>query len=257
MSWLFPTLLCLCLSVVFFLEWRSSRSDQQQAAALFAETVKAVNNRFAFESTQTRSLLKGLGERMDGLSNRLDNLAARPNDAAMMAELPSEAEGSSLPPAPTDGAQALVEEDLPELPPDLNVHATFDSLNLGEFFSNPLFNPNGKELSRAELLKADNLIARARARVMTLRSDIQLLVGEEMDVMREEGLFVDYERGQRMISEPGAYTSAERLDGGVRRLYSFLPDQYPKLHEMRRELKEIPEGTVRRLMALARDQEGG
>jgi hypothetical protein len=156
-----------------------------------------------------------------------------------------------------ENAATIPTEDLPELPPNTNAHAIFDSLNVREFFSDPAFNPSGKELSRGELLKADHLIARARARVMTLRSDIQLLVGEEMDVMREEGLFVDYERGQRMISEPGAYTSAERLDGGVRRLYSFLPDQYPKLHEMRRELKEIPEGTVRRLMALARDQEGG
>jgi hypothetical protein len=76
-SWLFPTLLCLCLSTVFFLEWRTSRADQRQAAGAFSETVKTINNKLAFESTQTRSLLKTFGEGLERLSKRLEEMAVR------------------------------------------------------------------------------------------------------------------------------------------------------------------------------------
>jgi hypothetical protein len=68
---------------------------------------------------------------------------------------------------------------------------------------------------------------------------------------------VDYEKGQERIRQPGVYTSGEPLEGGGMRIYSFSPEEHPKLYEMREEFKRIPNETVRRLMGLVMSKEGG
>jgi hypothetical protein len=250
-SWLFPTVLCICLSVIYFFEWRSSRADQRQAATAFVETVKAINNKLAFESTQTRSLLKAIGEGIDRLSKQVDASVGRGDEIAALKDPPSESEKAPPSPPEGEGAEVLAEVDLPPLPPDTNPRKVLESFDVREFYANPAFNPTGKEPDRTELLKAENLITRAQARLMTLRSDLGLLVGEGMAAKFEEGLFVDYEKGQNKISQPGVFTSGESIDGGGMRIYYFPPEEYPRLYEIRKEMRTIPEETVRRLMALA------
>jgi hypothetical protein len=251
-GWLFPTILCFGLSIIYFFEWRTSRAEQRGAASTFSGTVNNLNNKLVFESTQTRALLKSIDERLGGLAARMEKLslqAADPvvNEAAVVATPPE--------PVPADGQseQPAPPEDLPALPDGVMPVDFLGSLNLSEFFADPAFNPGGTQPSRVEWQRAVNMVDRAKARVTTLRSDIHLLSIEEMEKMREEGLYVDYEKDQKRHSEKGLYTTGEQLPGGVTRIYAFPEERYPQLYQMRREIETISDQTIRRLMALAQD----
>ena len=251
-GWLFPTILCFGLSVIYFFEWRTSRAEQRGAASTFSGTVNNLNNKLAFESTQTRALLKSIDERLESLATRIETLSLQEAD-------PAEKEEAVPPTAPVaaspDGQseQPSPPEDLPPLPEGVMPVDLLGSLNLSEFFADPAFNPAGTQPNRVEWQRAVNMVDRAKARVTTLRSDIHLLSIEEMEKMREEGLYVDYEKGQKRHSEKGLYTTGEQLPGGATRIYAFPQERYPQLYEMRREIETLSEQTVRRLMALAQE----
>jgi hypothetical protein len=243
------------LSTVYFFEWRESRGDQFRLGTTYVATSRDFQAKVTFESTQTRSLLKSMKSSIDALGERIESLAAASMERAE-SEVKVAADVvagglSSL----EDAGTEVIEEDLPEvpkLPPGTDCRDVLASFTAHDFFSNPAFNPHGKELDRAAQLQASCIVARARGRMEVLESDIDLLVGTKMEEMLAEGLFVDYEKSQERYLQPGVYTSAEPLGGGLMRLYSFMPDAYPELYEMRRELKGIPEKAVRRLMSLAR-----
>ena len=250
-GWLFPTILCFGLSVIYFFEWRTSRAEQRGAASTFSGTVNNLNNKLAFESTQTRALLKSIDERLESLATRIERLSLQAagvtNEAAVAAAaLEAEpADGQSEQPAPP--------EELPPLPEGVMPVDLLGSLNLSEFFADPAFNPAGTQPNRVEWQRAVNMVDRAKARVTTLRSDIHLLSIEEMEKMREEGLYVDYEKGQKRHSEKGLYTTGEQLPGGATRIYAFPQERYPQLYEMRREIETLSDHTIRRLMVLAQE----
>jgi hypothetical protein len=253
-GWLFPTVLCFGLSVIYLLEWRTSRAEERQAASLFSGTVKNMNNKLVFESTQTRALLKSIDERIEALSARIGNLSSRapdpePGEPAAIAVAPAAVSQDGEPEEP------FVTEELPALPDGVLPVDLIGSLNVSEFFADQAFNPGGATLDRVDLQRAVNMVERAKARIMTLRSDIHLLVIEGIEKMREEGLYVDYEKGQKRLSEKGLYTSGEVLPGGAMRIYSFPEERYPHLYEMRREIENVSEQAIRRLMALSLKKE--
>jgi hypothetical protein len=210
-----------------------------------------LNAKLATESVQTRSVLNVIKDGIGELSRQLKELSAQSGQLAMLADQPD---------PPTEDAAAAVEangnafpeDSLPELPPNTNARKIVEEFDAEAFFANPSFNPDGKELNRSEWLQVENLITKARTRLTTLQSDIHLLVGEKMESMYANGLFVDYEKGQKRITQRGVYTSGEPLGDGAMRIYSFPPEENPKLYEMREEMRRIPKETIRRLMALAR-----
>jgi hypothetical protein len=251
-GWLFPTLLCFGLSVIYLLEWRTTRAEQREAASLFSGTVKNLNNKLGFESTQTRSHLKSIDERIEALSAEIGKLSLRDpaaaEPAATIAVVPAA--------VPVESEEPCVPEELPALPDGVLPVDLMRSLNLSEFFADPAFNPGGAKPGQVDWQKAVNMVDRARARITTLRSDILLLAVEGMEKMREEGLYVDYEKGQKRHSEKGLYTSGEPLPGGGMRIYSFPGERYPQLYEMQQEIESVSDQTIRRLMALALKKEG-
>ena len=140
------------------------------------------------------------------------------------------------------------------LPQGVNPIHFVQTLDLREFFDNPEFNTGQADLEPVDKQRAVNVLDRAQARLIELRSDIHLLEVEESRKMLEEGLYVDYESGQKRLVEKGVHTMGEPLPGGVMRIYSFRPDEYPRLYEMKKEMTTVSEDAVRRLVALAAKQ---
>ena len=137
------------------------------------------------------------------------------------------------------------------LPQGVNPIHFVQTLDLREFFDNPEFNTGQADLEPVDKQRAVNVLDRAQARLIELRSDIHLLEVEESRKLHAEGLYVDYGRGERRHVEKGVHTMGEPLPGGGMRIYHFRPEEYPRIHELKRELTTVSEDTVWRLMALA------
>ena len=184
-AWIFATILCFGFSAVYFFEWRTSRDERRAATSAFSATIGDLNNRLLFESTQTRSLLKSIKDGIDALS-ALSLQVQTPEPAQSDLAATSEAGLDTTFDGESDETSAP--EELPALPEGVMPVDLMGSLNLSKFFADPVFNPRGATPDRVDWQKAVNMVDRARARIMTLRSDIHLLTIEEMEKMRGEGL---------------------------------------------------------------------
>lgn len=243
-----PAAICILLSVVYLLEWRSSRSVIVAASQRSAHAMLSLERTLTVKEDRTRAAIAGVRTSIDSLANELRRRQA------LVSTLESEQQDEWQDVSEEEAEERAPQEDLTDLPvvPDrVNAESLVREMKLGEFFGDPRFNPDGHELDKLEQQRAINIVDRAQARIRTLNSDVQLTILERMRELAEEGLYIDYAPGERRETVPGVITSAESDGRGGIRMYYLYPEEHPDVYEMKREIKEVSETAVRKLMDLA------
>ena len=263
-SWVFPTLLCVGLSIVYMVEWRSSRDEQRANVAAFADALRGIDTKFGVERAETRSFTSKTRESLDALVANQAAILAALNDGAPKAVAALELSEVSEPEVDgqTEDKDSLVltltdaeSVVFPEVPKGMNPVHVVESFEFGDLVENVDLNPNDSKLSELGYRRAANLITHAKARLSTVTSDLHLLISEEKENLLEQGIFVDYAKGQRIEQMKDVATLGEiRADGGMR-IFPFYSEDYPRVYELREEKKKIASGALRRFMMML--NEGG
>lgn len=162
------------------------------------------------------------------------------------------------PEEPETSPAGEAQESLPPLPLRVSDPVRFvRGLDPERFYADPESNPAARELGNMEKLRAGCEISIARSRIDILEKEIQKICAENIDRLRAEGAFVEYEKGQPPDpSGPGVVTFGEVTERGSTRVYYFYSEEYPEIHEKRAEEREVGETCVRRLLRIAEGESG-
>jgi len=253
-----PWVLLGTLSVLFSLEWKMRRSEAEGMQSALRAHQQGLEGRLDEAKDRLLSLINPLKLSVHGLQSDL----AKVLECLPSLEPQTRAGVESAEPQPDSPSVGdpftelrFSDEALPELPAELagtQSTSMVKSLDLKTFFQDTRFNPGAKELAPVERLKAIEALATGQAWMEVLNRRIQVDMAVEMEILREERNYVEYDDGEsRDPGPPGAITVGESAGDHRIRIFYFDPVTFPELAEKKREIEKVAEKTIRRLLQLA------
>lgn len=196
-----------------------------------------------------RQSLNSVEAELVKIGRRLEGIQPPTGDAGADDEVAQPASDSGKVAPSEDPLAAWPDEGLPELPSGIEPTNLVKSLDLKSFYEDQRFNPNGRELAPLERLKAIEVLATGQAWMEVLQRRLQVDVGQEMETLREEGNYVEYDDGEsRDPGPPGALTVGESAGDHRMRIFYLDPTSFPEVAEKQRRIEKVAEKTVRKLL---------
>jgi hypothetical protein len=226
---------------IYFLEWRASRLQAKELVQMATDAAGAgVRN-------VTQAVLKNqaLLQRLQSDLEEIKGLAREYQPTPLNQPASQESEAASLPnkePAPDTA--------LPPLPVGLDIVSSVTTADLDFLLRSEKLNPRKKELGKVDRMRAEAVLAKARATSDVLESEIRVDLTAGMERMREQGAFVSYARDEMVPPDKGTITAGEVGENGAMRLYYFYPEQYPDIYQRKQAIKAACEVAIREVLSL-------
>lgn len=199
-------------SVLYLAESRRSRLELERQAVTLKKHTEEVRR------SVDKALLRvsSLGRKVNrGIDSLLAQMSSGPVPAVH-----ADSNGIRESEEEDDEAYDDTASGLPPLPANIHDPVAFvRGLSPGKFFADPEYNPAGKTFSTTERVRVAGEVAIARSRIDILDKEIQMICAENMDWMREEGEYMEYDRG--VAPDPadvGVVTFGEKTESGTTRI---------------------------------------
>jgi len=248
-----PTILLGVLSVAYVLEWRASREEASQLLKHMSGAMDGFGKRQHVHATRWTALLERIRNAQDALlaqgKGTFDGTTGIGPSSTTPAAAGRETQGT----APVTAEKVGEAEQLPPLPPGIQPARFLEEWDAAAFFQDQRWNPDQKELTRAQKNRAVAEVTYAKSMADVLNAQVRAEVAEGMEKMRAAGSFVEYGQGERPVAVSGVFTSGEETEERGMRLYYFYPEEFPGIYQKRQDKRIIVETAVRRLLSLFKD----
>jgi len=239
------------LSILFFVEWRSSHDEGNRQSELIRRVVRELEQRIDISASQSRTLLGVVRKGQDALLLELRKGRSETKPSVPGVEGPIGAPLVEVPPPEESSAVVEIDPELPPVPGDIDPREIIQQgVDPNAILQDRRFNPKGKELTRIEKQQAFSVFTWARGKRDILESDIQTGVAEGMELLRTRGDYVEYAKDEPFIGVEGVLSAGEEIENGGVRLFYLYPEEFPKVYAAKQERDAVPETAVRKLLKI-------
>jgi hypothetical protein len=246
--WILSSFLLVIGCGFCLIRWRAERSAVQSVLENMTVSFRRVEQ----QVTRANITLNAFGEALHRIESKVDGVTDKVlHQTVSVAETREELAESDGP--PNEEPRAPDPNSLPTLPGGVS---PFDMITseLEDILKNPKLDLPKVELSRLQTAKLQAYLFATRAQVAAVDGELKIALVEGMNKLRDDGNYIDYNRGESYQHTDGVLTAGEEAPDGRVRMYYLQREQFPLLYEKREAKEKLAETASRQLLSMLKEE---